>query len=79
MPDKTTLAYIFASEEERKDMARLTVGQRNRAAVMAQFIDCSPHEWPVASDIPVLCHMILDLLDEIGELRERLKQAEASR
>ena len=61
------LALLVARE---KQMPRLTAEQRNRAVVMAQYIDCSPHEWPTERDIPVLCHALLDALNEIGTLRE---------
>ena len=56
-------------------MPRLLEHQRTKAIVMAQYIDCSPHEWPTSNDIPLLCHALLDALEEVGALRDKLQKS----
>lgn len=58
---------------------RLTDAETQKAAVLAAYIDCSPHEWPKGvADIALLCHGYLDLQAALAEAREdaaRLQRA----
>ena len=52
---------------------RLIESQLKDALHMAQWIDASPHEWPTADKIPHLCYAILDLWQEVAEMRLKLE------
>jgi hypothetical protein len=50
---------------------RLTDAETAKAAVLAAYIDASPHEWPKGvADIALLCHGYLDLRAALAEARE---------
>lgn len=50
---------------------RLTDAETRKVAVMAAYIDASPHEWPKGmADIALLCHGYLDLQAELAEARK---------
>lgn len=54
---------------------RLTDSETQRVAMLAAYIDASPHEWPKGvADIALLCHGYLDLLAELAEARKHAEQ-----
>jgi hypothetical protein len=52
---------------------RLLDSQLKDAVNMAQWIDASPHEWPTADKMHHLCYAILDLWNEVAEMRLKLE------
>jgi hypothetical protein len=55
-------------------MPRLTPDQLRKAINESLFIDASPHEWPTVDMIPLLCHAVLDLVEENDRLRKMAKE-----
>ena len=50
---------------------RLTDAETAKAAVLAAYIDASPHKWPKGiADIKLLCHGYLDLQAALAEARK---------
>lgn len=55
---------------------RLTDAETEKVAVIAAYIDASPHEWPKGlADIALLCHGYLDLQQRIAQLESELAEA----
>lgn len=58
---------------------RLTDEETKKAAVLAAYIDGSPHEWPEAvSEVALVCHGYLDQQARIRELEAELAEARAN-
>jgi hypothetical protein len=54
---------------------RLTDAETEKVAMLAAYIDASPHEWPKGvADIALLCHGYLDLQAALAEAREDSKR-----
>lgn len=59
---------------------RLTEKETKKANMLAEMIDCSPHEWPKSLDeVALVCHGYLDRVADNHELRTQLAAVEAER
>lgn len=59
--------------------ARLTIEQHQLAINEAIHIDASPHEWPTAEKIPLLCNALVDSVVMVDYLALRLAAVEQER